>query len=541
MKLWQKISIVVFLFTFGITEIILSFITPKFEKEIISLHGEKLKAIAATAAAYIEGDEYKSLDFSDPLVTETELFKKFRKDLETVKRNLNLKEELYTVALLEGNKAIFGVMTNSIPFSGDTLHISAEEAILAYDRVGSTSDCSYTDIYMDQYGTWVSGMAPIIDSDNKVVGIVQADHEAERVYAKIDEIKMFIMLIQLGSIPFLLLVSILLSKITTKPISKVIERIDKIAKGDYSEQVKLSAGKEVKQLAEATETLRKTVLEQQQKIFSSIEELKLNNMALHEAKEQAEASDRLKSEFLAMISHEVRTPLNVILNYLELIEMELHQDENAEAKMFFDTVRKASERLIRTIELIITTAQLHSGSIDFIEEKVDIKEILLNLKAEMEVILSSKKVELIYNIPNETAEIKGDEFLLYKMFENLLENASIFTNEGYVSIHLEKDDSGGMIFSVEDTGLGISEKFQERMFEIFEQEDAGYTRKFDGNGLGLSLVKKVCEIHRAELSWKSEKGKGTIFTIKFPFVKENRSSNANMIYSYTHREFTLDT
>jgi len=109
MKLWQKIAIVVFLFTLLITEIILSFVTPRIEDEIIVLHGEKLKAIAATAATYINGDEYKKLNFSSPNITASNEFQQLRKKLKNVKHNLNLREELYTVSLLDSNLAIFGV------------------------------------------------------------------------------------------------------------------------------------------------------------------------------------------------------------------------------------------------------------------------------------------------------------------------------------------------------------------------------------------------------------------------------------------------
>jgi signal transduction histidine kinase len=526
MKLWQKISLVVFLFTIIITEIILTFITPRIEKEIISLHGEKLKAIAATAAAYIDGDSYTKMDFSSEGISKTPEFIKFRKQLEAVKRNLNLKEELYTVNLTDSDKAIFGIMTNKIPFAGDTLHITSREAMNAYNKVHETIGCSYTGLYMDQYGSWVSGMAPIVDSRNNVVGIVQADHEADTVYAKIDDIKNFILLVQLGSIPFLLLISIFVSKITTNPIAKVIDRIDKISKGDYRRQKKLKATKEVNNLIEATDKLRRTILEQQEKIFASIKELQEKNAELEEAKNIAESSDRLKSEFLAMISHEVRTPLNVILNYLSLIEMDLPEDDDTDAKMFFDSVRSSSDRLVRTIELIITTAQLQTGTYDFTEERVDLRELLIQLQGNSQKYLEGKNVNLIYNIPDTPAIIKGNEFLLYKMFENLIENAVIFTADGDVTISLSKDDTEKIRVSVEDTGQGISEEFQREMFDIFKQEDAGYSRKHDGNGLGLALVKNACEIHSAELSWKSEVGKGTKFTVMFEQT-EQMSDNKN--------------
>lgn len=520
MKLWHKISIVVFLFTLAITEIILSFVTPKIEREIISLHGEKLKAIAATASAYIDGDVYMSMNFTEKSIVDSDEFKNFRERLERVKQNLNLKEELYTVALKDSNKAIFGVMTNDIPFAGDTLHIKSPEAIKAYNRVRRTVDCSYTQLYMDQYGSWISGMAPITNSKNEVVGIVQADHEAETVYAKIDEMKNFILYVQLAAIPFLLFVSIFVSKLTTKPITEVIANIERISKGDYREGKKVGSVKEVRKLAEATDNLCLTILEQQKKIFSTIEELKKKNTELNEAKVKAEDSDRLKSEFLAMISHEVRTPLNVILNYLSLIEMDLPEDDETDARKFFSSVRSSANRLIRTIELIITTAQLQTGTYDYKEEDVDLIHLAIQLREYAEQCLKNKNVELIYNIDVESAIVKGNEILVLKTFENLMDNAITYTEEGFIKISLSGTE-GGVLFVIEDTGKGMSEEFQRRMFNIFEQGDSGYSRKYDGNGLGLALVKLACDLQGIKIGWKSEVNAGTTFSLKFTTARDN--------------------
>ncbi|RMD48428.1 MAG: sensor histidine kinase [Ignavibacteria bacterium] len=525
MRLWQKISLFTFLFTLIITEIILYLILPRVEKEIVSLHGEKLKAIAATAAANIEGDEYEKLNFKKQSIVESGAFKKYRKKLLDVKRNLNLSEDLYTVNLIDTSKAIFGVMTNKSLFAGDTLHIKAKEALDAYKRVKQTIDCSFTNLYMDQYGSWISGMAPILNSQNKVVGIVQADYRAESVYAKIDQLKRYIYYVQLISIPFILLLSGIISKFTTRPIAKVIDRVDKLSNGDYSKPEKISSGKDVKKLDSAVNRLRETIIEQQEKIFHSINELKIKNMELEKAKERAEASDRLKSEFLAMISHEVRTPLNVILGYLSMIESEIDISNNDEIKGFFKTIHKSADRLIRTIELIIITSQLQTGTYDFIEEDVDLEDILSQIKIKFNDEAKCKGNELHVEINTTKTRIKGNEILINKLIENLVENAIIFTEDGKIEIELKETTGSFPELCIRDTGIGISEEFQKKMFEPFEQENSGYSRKYDGNGLGLTLVKQVCNYHQFYLDWNSEKNKGTEFKILFGSPSDLRIAN----------------
>jgi signal transduction histidine kinase len=127
----------------------------------------------------------------------------------------------------------------------------------------------------------------------------------------------------------------------------------------------------------------------------------------------------------------------------------------------------------------------------------------------------AKRKNLTLNFISEysVAEINSDEYAVNQIFANLVDNAIKYTQEGFVEIKIVKSDQQDYTVQVRDSGIGISKEYQQEIFEAFSQEERGYTRKFDGSGLGMSLVKKYCELINAEIQIESEQGKGTMFSI----------------------------
>jgi signal transduction histidine kinase len=118
-------------------------------------------------------------------------------------------------------------------------------------------------------------------------------------------------------------------------------------------------------------------------------------------------------------------------------------------------------------------------------------------------------------IDADNCAVHCDEYTLSQIFANLLDNAIKYTEKGEVKIIISADKDAGLVCSISDTGIGMSNEFLGRVFEPFTQEEQGYTRKFEGNGLGLALVKEYCDLNKIEISLKSEKGEGTVFSLRF--------------------------
>ncbi len=237
---------------------------------------------------------------------------------------------------------------------------------------------------------------------------------------------------------------------------------------------------------------------------------------LLEAKKEAETSEKIKTEFLAQMSHEIRSPLNVVMNFIELIKSEVEDTISEEMKYSFQSIDSASNRIIRTIDLILNMTDLQIGSYERSVSKIDIVEMLNRVKSEYLQTAKNKNLELELELGFDEKTINSDEYALTQIISNLVDNAIKYTDKGYIKIigHLDKEEK--LIIKVEDTGIGMSKEFLPTLFNSFTQEEQGYSRAYDGNGLGMALVKNYCEIISCEISITSKKGMGSEFTLKIP-------------------------
>lgn len=252
-----------------------------------------------------------------------------------------------------------------------------------------------------------------------------------------------------------------------------------------------------------------------------ITETKKAEEALKFAKERAEKSDRLKSEFLAQMSHEIRTPINSILSFTNFIEEEIGDKSTHDLSMGFDIIKIGGKRLIRTIDLILNMSEIQAGTYDYIAKVIDFYvEICASLIDEFKIQAENKGLE--FNVVKKTkdARIFADEYTVIQIFNNLLDNAVKYTMSGKIDLIIDRDNKNRLIVDVVDTGVGISREYLPQLFSLFSQEDTGYARTFEGNGLGLALVKNYAELNKAEIKVKSEKNKGSVFRVVFPPVKK---------------------
>ena len=230
--------------------------------------------------------------------------------------------------------------------------------------------------------------------------------------------------------------------------------------------------------------------------------------ALIKSKEEAEKSNRFKSEFLAQMSHEIRTPVNYILSFSSLLKDELENVVGDELKDSFQIIERGGKRLIRTIDMLLNLSQLQTGNYDSRFERFDvIKDVLENLALEYYTLGKDKGIDLKFNYEINEAYIYADKFTVGQIFNNLIDNAIKYTSEGKIEVLVCKDNNGKIFIMVSDTGIGISESYLPSLFDPFSQEDTGYTRRFEGSGLGLALVKNYVTINNAEIKVESKKGK----------------------------------
>lgn len=254
-----------------------------------------------------------------------------------------------------------------------------------------------------------------------------------------------------------------------------------------------------------------------QAILRNITERKQYEQQLIEAKNEAEKADRLKSEFLAQISHEIRTPLHIILSNLSIIKEELGEQITLDLIKYLDNARNASNRMTRTIELIISMAEIKVGAYKPSFKNFDlVNDVLKDLVAEFSILAQSKNLSLELNIKTDNTQVFCDKNSLISIISNLIDNAIKFTSTGKVEIEVAYYDNQYILIKVLDTGKGISKEYLPEIFNIFSQEEQGIGRSFDGNGLGLAITKKYCDNNGIKISIESEKGRGSIFSLLIP-------------------------
>ena len=233
------------------------------------------------------------------------------------------------------------------------------------------------------------------------------------------------------------------------------------------------------------------------------------------AKDLAEESNRLKSAFLANMSHEIRTPLNSIVGFSDLLK-DIEAFSPEEVKQFVDTINTNCTLLLALINDILDLSRIESGSMDF-------RFAGYNLTFVMQQIYDSQRlsmpqgVELVMKLPEgESKSIVTDSVRLKQVINNFINNAKKFTTQGSITFGFQTEDPGYTVFFVEDTGSGISEENQRRIFERFYKVDS-FTQ---GAGLGLSICQTIVERFRGEINVSSELGEGTRFTVRVPDFNE---------------------
>ena len=251
-----------------------------------------------------------------------------------------------------------------------------------------------------------------------------------------------------------------------------------------------------------------------------LEHIKTEN-ELKIQKEKAEESDRLKSEFLAQISHEIRTPLNVILSYVSLIEIEFKEYLKENSLEIIQSINEASQRLLRTVTSILDMSLLRVNNYNANFGIININEMLNFLFHNFSRISKKKNIEINLNEEISNAMINGDHYTTLKLFENIIDNSIKYTEKGNIDIKIGKTLGNKISIEIRDTGIGIAKDYLTRIFEPFTQESTGDTRKFDGNGLGLALVKKYAELNNYEIKIESEKGIGTAVVIYMNPILQN--------------------
>ncbi|WP_370574180.1 PAS domain-containing sensor histidine kinase [Methanomethylovorans sp.] len=241
--------------------------------------------------------------------------------------------------------------------------------------------------------------------------------------------------------------------------------------------------------------------------------------ALIDARVAAEAANRTKSEFLANMSHELRTPLNSIIGFSDMLLEGVVGNLNEKQIRYLRNISGSGHHLLTLINDILDLSKVDSGKMQISYEKFTINEVFTDIRNNLANFAISKSITLNFEVEADLTDIYADKLKLKQILYNLVSNAIKFTSEqGSVYISASAR-SNRLHVEVRDTGIGINTEDQKKLFSAFTQLDSTYSRKYQGSGLGLVLVKKFVEIHGGRVWVESESGKGSNFIFEIPLCE----------------------
>ncbi|UGV41433.1 PAS domain S-box protein [Methanococcoides orientis] len=258
-------------------------------------------------------------------------------------------------------------------------------------------------------------------------------------------------------------------------------------------------------------------------ISRDITERKINEFLLVE-KAKAEATARAKSEFISTMSHEIRTPLTVIIGYADLLGMQSFGTLNKEQESYVQNILESGTHLLALINDELDLSKIEASKMELYIEEVSIPDIIDDVRTKLMPLTLSKNIDIRTNVNPDIVTIKADKMKFKQILYNFVSNALKFTPEkGTITIKTRPMNNMIQI-DVIDTGIGISEENMKELFQPFKQVSNFETREQHGTGLGLTLVKKIVELHGGEVLVESEVGKGSTFGFTMPIDPESISN-----------------
>ncbi len=273
---------------------------------------------------------------------------------------------------------------------------------------------------------------------------------------------------------------------------------------------------------------RTTELSQRsQELQREIREREKVQRALQIAKEVAEDASRAKSQFLASMSHELRSPLNSVIGFANVLLKNKEGRLSPEQMRYLSRIGANGEHLLTLINDILDLSKVESGKLEVNLVRLDVKELLRDTVGQMRGQIVDREVRLVLRVPPSITPFETDELKLRQVLINLISNALKFTEEGTVTVRLRSDAATLQPTSLEviDSGIGIAKDRLPRIFDAFRQGDAGTARRYGGTGLGLSISKSLCELMGYELSVVSSLEVGSTFRVAFAAQQSSKEEN----------------
>lgn len=348
-----------------------------------------------------------------------------------------------------------------------------------------------------------------------VVGVIRADLPGEQGLGG----QTMILLVVIGAGVLALLLATLtfyfiVTRLILSPVRQLKDAADRVADGDLSVRTELSTGDEFEQLGRSFDEMLEAIARTQNQLRAANRALDLKLNELTESNVALFESNRLKSEFLGNVSHELRTPLNSIIGFAEL----LGESGDEKCRRYSANILTSARMLLGIINDLLDLARIEAGRVQLTVTGISVADICETLIGLVTPLANKKNLSLRLDAGDDLPIVQTDAGKVQQILYNLLSNAVKFTPaEGRVVVSARRGEAPDTVaISVADTGPGISEADQARIFEKFQQLDSSVTREHGGAGLGLAIAKDLAAALGGQLTLKSQPGRGATFTLILP-------------------------
>ena len=278
-------------------------------------------------------------------------------------------------------------------------------------------------------------------------------------------------------------------------------------------------------ILEARRKIQKTAVELERKVAERTWRLQESNEQLIHSKLKLEEANKLKTEFLASVSHELKTPLNSIMGFCRLMSEERQGSLNPKQKKSVDIIDSNSKALYEQINKILEFAKLEFEKVKLEMECLALDDLVHEAVAVIEPLAREKKLKIEIETDKNLAEVYTDRKIFKQLLLGILDNAVKFTESGRIRITSGQDTKlSSWWIGISDTGIGISDSDLPYIFEEFRQENGSLRKRYGGTGLGLSIARKMVYLLNGEITVESDLGKGSTFIISFPLSSEQLAS-----------------
>lgn len=335
-----------------------------------------------------------------------------------------------------------------------------------------------------------------VGGEGDVLGVVRFAMPLSEVQLEMQAIYRAVLLGAVVALVIALTVAFFLSKSMTSPIREMKEIAQRLAEGDFSRKVRIKSKDELGELARS-----------------------LNTMAgeLQAKMENLERMDRVRTDFVANISHELKTPLTLIKGYIETLEDRAITDTER-AGRFILIIKDHTNRLSNIIDDLLSLSELELSRDSIEKSEFDLKNLMDDITLGFGHALAAKQQNLTIEPQGQNFKIKADRDKIEQVFVNLIDNAIKYTEDGGRIRVCLVQQNGEVVVTVEDNGIGIPREDLDRVFERFYRVDKARSRQLGGTGLGLGIAKHIVLAHKGEIRIESDTGKGTKVFVTLPKV-----------------------